>query len=168
MAQAPARNQKMKRTVLESRRQVMSAVVCDYPGGRECAAARLGLPIKKLDNHVYESAGSRPLSDDQLHQLEQEAGTTHFPDYVAALYGGVFVPVANPDELDNIELYERCMKTAVKRGAVDKIIAGALANGEIDEGEAKAILDAHRQHMAARHSEVHAVILLHRARSGQN
>lgn len=126
----------MKRTVLETRRQVMSAVVCDYPGGHECAAAWLGLPIKKLDNHVYESAGSRPLSDEQLHQLEQQAGTTHFPDYVAALYGGVFVPVANPDELDNIELYERCMKTAVKRGTVDKIIAEA--HGEIGDGEAKA------------------------------
>ncbi len=159
----------MKRTVLDTRRQVMSAVVCDYPGGRECAAARLGLPIKKLDNHVYENAGSRPLSDEQLHQLEQEAGTTHFPDYVAALYGGVFVPVANPDELDNIELFERCMKTAVKRGAVDRIIAEALSNGEIDNEEARAILEAHRQHIAARHSEIHAVILLHKAReSGQN
>ncbi|TLX52833.1 hypothetical protein DN826_21580 [Stutzerimonas nosocomialis] len=154
----------MKRTVLDTRRQVMSAVVCDYPGGRECAAARLGLPLKKLDNHVYENAGSRPLSDEQIHQLEQEAGTTHFPDYVASLYGGVFVPVANPDELDNIELYERGMRTAVKRGAVDKIIAEALSNGEIDDGEAKAILDAHRQHMAARHAEVHAVIVLHQVR----
>jgi len=169
MATGPARNQKMKRTVLDTRRQVMSAVVCDYPGGRECAAARLGLPLKKLDNHLYENAGSRPLSDEQIHMLEQQAGTTHFPDYVAALYGGLFVPVANPDELDNIELFERCMKTAVKRGAVDRIIAEALGNGEIDDGEARAILDAHRQHMAARHSEVHAVILLHKAREpGQN
>jgi len=169
MATAAARNQKMKRTVLDTRRQVMSAVVCDYPGGRECAAARLGLPLKKLDNHLYENAGSRPLSDEQIHMLEQQSGTTHFPDYVAALYGGVFVPVANPDELDNIELFERCMKTAVKRGAVDRIIAEALSNGEIDEGEARAILGAHRQHMAARHSEVHAVILLHKARKpGQN
>lgn len=159
----------MKRTVLDTRRQVMSAVVCDYPGGRECAAARLGLPLKKLDNHLYENAGSRPLSDEQIHMLEQQSGTTHFPDYVAALYGGVFVPVANPDELDNIELFERCMKTAVKRGAVDRIIAEALSNGEIDEGEARAILAAHRQHMVARHSEVHAVILLHKARKpGQN
>lgn len=159
----------MKRTVLDTRRQVMSAVVCDYPGGRECAAARLGLPLKKLDNHLYENAGSRPLSDEQIHMLEQESGTTHFPDYVAALYGGLFVPVANPDELDNIELFERCMKTAVKRGAVDRIIAEALSNGEIDDGEARAILEAHRQHMAARHSEIHAVILLHKAREpGQN
>lgn len=159
----------MKRPILETRRQMMSAVVCAYPGGRECAAARLGLDLKKFDNHLYENAGSRPLSDEQIHMLEQESGTTHFPDYVAALYGGLFVPVANPDELDNIELFERCMKTAVKRGAVDRIIAEALSNGEIDEGEARAILEAHRQHMAARHSEIHAVILLHKARKpGQN
>ncbi|XQR91382.1 hypothetical protein HKW98_09105 [Stutzerimonas urumqiensis] len=140
---------------------MMSAVVCDYPGGRECAAARLGLPLKKLDNHVYECAGSRPLTDEQIHLLEQASGTTHYPDYVAALYGGVFVPIANPDELDNVELYERSIETAVKRGAVDQIIAKALADGEIDAGEAKAILEAHRRHMAARHTEVNAVIVLH-------
>lgn len=49
-------NEKMKRPILETRRQVMSAVVCTYPGGRECAAARLGLPLKRLDNQVYENA----------------------------------------------------------------------------------------------------------------
>lgn len=161
MASAQVRNQKMKSPVLETRRQVMSAVIGDYPGGRECAAARLGLPLKKLDNHLYENAGSRPLSDEQIRLLEQDAGTSHFPDYVAALYGGVFVPVTAPEELDNVELYERSIKTAVKRGVVDQIIAEALGNGAIDKGEAKAILKAHRAHMAARHAEVSAVIALH-------
>lgn len=53
----------MKRPALETRRQVISAVICVYPGGRECAAARLGLPLKKFDNHAYETAGCRPLND---------------------------------------------------------------------------------------------------------
>src|SRR3990167_8985363 len=94
-------NQKMKRSILETRRQVMSAVVSAYPGGRDCAASRLGLStVKKLDNHVYENAGSQPLTDEQIHMLEQQTGTTHLPDYISALYGGVFVamPDAGPGQ----------------------------------------------------------------------
>lgn len=152
----------MKRPLLETRRQVMSAVVCAYPGGRECAAAMLGLPLKKLDNHVYESAGSRPLSDEQLRLLEQQSGTTYLPDYICGLYGGVFVPLADAERLDNVELYSMAMDTGAKRGAVDKVIANALADGQIDEAELAEIVAAHRQHIAARHAEVGAVITLHR------
>lgn len=152
----------MKRPLLETRRQVMSAVVCAYPGGRECAAAMLGLPLKKLDNHVYESAGSRPLSDEQLRLLEQQSGTTYMPDYICGLYGGVFVPLADAERLDNIELYSMAMDTGAKRGAVDKVIANALADGQIDEAELAEIVAAHRKHIAARHAEVDAVITLHR------
>lgn len=151
----------MKRPILETRRQMMSAVVCAYPGGRECAAARLGMDVKKFDNHLYENAGSKPLSDEQIHLLEQQAGTSHFPDYVAAMYGGVFVPDANPGDLDNLALYERSMRTAVLRGAVDQILCEALENGYIDEDERKVILAAHHRHMAARHEEINAVIVLH-------
>ena len=152
----------MKHPLLETRRQVMSAVVCAYPGGRECAAAMLGLPLKKLDNHVYESAGSRPLSDEQLRLLEQQSGTTYLPDYICGLYGGVFVPLADAERLDNIELYSMAMDTGAKRGAVDKVIANALADGQIDEAELAEIVAAHRKHIAARHAEVDAVITLHR------
>lgn len=69
----------MKRPILETRRQVVRAVVAAYPGGRECAAPRIDLKLKKLDNHVYENAGSQPLTDDQLHRLEEQACTTHLP-----------------------------------------------------------------------------------------
>lgn len=152
----------MKYPLLETRRQVMSAVVCAYPGGRECAAAMLGLPLKKLDNHVYESAGSRPLSDEQLRLLEQQSGTTYLPDYICGLYGGVFVPLADAERLDNVELYSMAMDTGTKRGMVDRIIAAALADGQIDESELAEIIAAHRKHIAARHAEVGAVITLHR------
>lgn len=152
----------MKHPVLETRRQVMREVVSSYPGGRECAASRLGFPLKKLDNHLYENAGSRPLTDEQIHQLEQDNRTTHLPDYIAALYGGVFVPVVHPDQIDNIDLYARSVKTAIKRGKVDQIIAAALEDGEIDDDEVTQILAAHYRYIAARVAEILAVIALHR------
>lgn len=157
----------MKRPVLETRRQVVSAVVCAYPGGRECAAARLGYELKKFDNHVYENAGSRPLSDDQIHMLERDAGTSFFPEYVASLYSGMFVPIADPDTLDNIELYSRSVSTAAKRGVVDQIIDKALADGVIEKGEAAAILAAHSKYLSARHGEVLATIQLHSKEADQ-
>jgi hypothetical protein len=152
----------MKHDILDSRRQVMSTVVTSYPGGRECAAARLGLPLKRLDNQVYEQNGVMPLSDTQLHMLELETGTTHLPDYICALYGGVFVPMPNAEALDNIELYIRSLRTDVSRGKVDHLITQALDDGLIDEAELAEIVAAHRQHIAARHAEVGAVITLHR------
>lgn len=152
----------MKRPLLETRRQVMSAVICAYPGGRECAAARLGLPLKKLDNQAYEAAGHRPLSDEQLHLLEQQAGTFYLPDYICGLYGGVFVPTLEAEQLDNVELYALAMDAEAKRGAVARIVAAALDDGQIDEGELAEIVAAHRQHIAAEHAEIGAVITLHR------
>jgi hypothetical protein len=60
-----------------------------------------------------------------------------------------------------MELYHRAVDTAKRRGRVDLIIAKALEDGAIDEGEANAILDAHRRYVSARHAGIAAVIVLH-------
>lgn len=97
----------MKRPVLDSRKSVVMAVIGAYPGGRSYASADLGMPIKKFDNQAYENAGSRPLTDEHIHRLEKVAGTTFLPDYIASMYGGMFVPLSLPETLDNVELYTR-------------------------------------------------------------
>tara|TARA_R110000868_G_scaffold274395_2_gene533821 strand:+ start:722 stop:1192 length:471 start_codon:yes stop_codon:yes gene_type:complete len=152
----------MVRSILDSRRKVVSAIIQAFPGGRECAAALLGLELKKFDNHAYENAGHRPLADEQIHALEQVARTTFLPDYLCSLYGGVFVVMPEQAELDNVELYRMALDADVKEGRVDQVIAKALASGDIDEQELAEIIVAHRQHIAARHAEVGAVITLHR------
>ncbi|RUT39767.1 hypothetical protein WG29040_05460 [Pseudomonas sp. PAMC 29040] len=154
----------MRCRILEARKDVIRAIVVSV-GGRKNATAHLGMKNeKKFDNHAYQNAGSSPLTDAQIYQLEQVAGTTHYPSYIAEIYGGMFVPVAEPDSLDNVEMYARCVQTAAKRGTVDQIIAQALEDGEIDQAEADAILKADSLHIAARHSEVLAVIQLHGTR----
>ena len=168
MAPGHREKQNMKSSVLKTRRQVVSAIICAYPGGRECAAARIGLLLKKFDNHAYENNSSRPLTDDQIYQLELEAGTTFLPEYIAAMFGGMFVPVAEPDSLDNVEMYARCVQAAAKKGTVDHLIAEALKDGTINEAEAEAILHADTLHLAARHAEVLAVIQLHASKSGKS
>ncbi len=154
----------MKTPVLETRRKVMTTVANAYPGGRDCAAARLGIPLKRLENQMYETAGVKPLSDGDLYVLEQEMGTSYLPDYICAMYGGVFVRTPEAGDLDNVDLHHRSLLTAVKRGRVDQMIALALEDGEISAEEAKEILALHAKHMAARHEEVRAVLELHRAK----
>lgn len=153
----------MKRQILDSRRKAVMAAVGAFPGGRECAATHLGLEnVKRLDNQVYENPGHRPLTDEQVHQLESVSGTSFLADYIAALYDGVFAPMPGNGPLDNLDLYERSLATDVAEGTVDQIIARALKDGQIDEAEIAEIIAAHRLHLAARHTEVGAVITLHR------
>ena len=157
----------MKRPVLNTRTAVVSAVICSYPGGRAYAAANLGMNLKKFDNQAYENAGSRPLTDEHIFRLEQQSGTTFLPSYVAAMYGGMFVPVIHPENLDNVEMYTRAMQSSAKQGTVDQIIAQALDDGVITDVEAELIQNAHTLHMAARTAEVYAAIDLYRAKSGK-
>ncbi|WP_273809913.1 MULTISPECIES: YmfL family putative regulatory protein [unclassified Pseudomonas] len=151
----------MKHPTLETRRQVVSAVICAYPGGRECAAARLGLPLKKFDNHAYETAGCRPLTDAQILLLEEETDTTYLADYLAAQYGGFFVRGVEVGELDNLDLYARSVDTAVKRGLLDQIIGRALEDGVVTPKEIVEILAAHHVFMSSSLAGLHAMIALH-------
>lgn len=167
MVRSLREQQKMKSQVLKTRREVVRAIICTYDGGRDRAAIQLGLSLKKFDNHAYENNNCRPLTDLQIFQLEQVTRTQHLANYVAALYGGMFVPVAHPDSLDNVEMYARAMRTSARQGTVDQIIAQALEDEVITDDEAELILNAHLLHMAARTAEVHAAIDLYRAKSGK-
>lgn len=155
----------MNSSILKTRKDVMKEIIRAYPGGRVQAAADLGVNLKHFDNHAYENGSTRPLYDAQVRQLEATTGTNFLPDYIAALYGGIFVKVADVGELDNIELYAMSMVTSAKRGAVDLEIAKALADGSISQDEADEIMRAHEAHMSARHTEVRSAIALHRARA---
>ena len=154
----------MKTPVLETRREVMVEAASAFPGGQPCAAACLGINPKRLKNQIYDGVGCVPLSDEQIHVLESQVGTTHLPDYICAMYGGIFVRLPDVEDLDNVDLHHRSLNTMAKRGMVDQMIVEALKSGEIDDSEAQEILALHAKHMAARHEEVKAVIELHRAK----
>lgn len=155
-------NEKMKRQILDSRRKVAQEIVGAFPGGRECAATYLGLDLKRFDNQLYQSAGHQPLSDEQLQKLEAVSGTTYLPDYITGLYSGLFTRLPELAELDNVELFRLALEADVAEGTLNKTIADAIAHDGIDAKELAAIIQAHRQHLAALHTEVQAVIALHR------
>lgn len=152
----------MKRQILDSRRRVVQAVIGAFPGGRECAAALLGMDLKQFDNKAYENPGHRPLSDEQVRQLELVAGTSFLPDYISGLYSGVHASLPSAAQLDNVELYHLAMDADVKEGQLSQTIAQAIGKDGIDNEELAIIQDLHRKHIAALHTEVLAVIALHR------
>ncbi|MCY1306367.1 hypothetical protein D3C76_134960 [compost metagenome] len=139
----------------------MKAATTDFPGGQVCAAAHLGIKPKRLQNQVYETAGCVPLSDTELHALEAVSGTSYLPDYICAMYGGVFMPLPVVEELDNVDLHSRSIEAAARRGKVDMLIAEFLADGVIDKAEAEEILAVHRKYLSSRSAEVHATIALY-------
>ena len=162
MRPAQGENEKMRRQILDSRRRVVQAVIGAFPGGRECAAALLGMDLKQFDNKAYENPGHRPLTDEQVRQLELVAGTSFLPDYISSLYSGVHAFLPAPAKLDNVELYHLAMDADVKEGQLSQTIAEAIGKDGIDSQELASILHLHRQHVAALHTEVLAVIALHR------
>lgn len=155
----------MKTPVLETRRQVMAEVSNAFPGGMDCAAARLGIKDKRLENQIYETAGCKPLSDTEIHVLEGETKTTHLPNYICAMYGGVFVRTPDAAHLDNVDLYQRSLNASAQRGALDQMVASALEDGEIDADEAKKIRAMHAKYLSASLEAVAAVIELHKAKA---
>lgn len=86
---------------------------------------------------------------------------TYLADYIASMYGGMFVPLSLPETLDNVELYSRSLKASAKRGKVDQIMAAALDDGIIEKREADAIVAALITYMSARYAEVFATIQLY-------
>jgi len=77
------------------------------------------------------------------------------------MYGGMFVPLSLPENLDNVELYSRSLKASAKRGKVDQIMSAALDDGVIERREADAIIAALLTYMSARYAEVFATIQLY-------
>ncbi|WP_426201065.1 YmfL family putative regulatory protein [Pseudomonas sp. TWP3-1] len=155
----------MKPSVLETRRAAVIAAANAISGGLPCAAAFLGEEdFKRFKNRIYESAGVKRLTDDEVCVLETQAKTTFLPDYICGMYGGVFVKIPEAGELDNVDLYQRSLAASAQRGALDQMVASALEDGEINSDEAKKIRALHAKYMSASLEAVGAVIELHKVR----
>lgn len=156
----------MKSPALDTRKQVVVAVAKAFPGGRECAAAFLGMEnFKRFENQIYEAAGVKPLTDGEVCALETQAKTSYLPEYICAMYGGVFVKLPDAGELDNVDLYQRALDTSAQRGALDQMVSLALEDGEIDASEAKKIRAMHAKYISASLETVAAVIELHQVKA---
>ena len=141
-------------------KSVVKAMCKAYPGGRSAMAGALGMSEAGFNNNLYEKNGCRFFEIVELEAMEDISGTSFLAEYFAHRRGGLFVDIPQLDELDQVELFSKSMRTAAHRGHVDMIIQAALEDGVIDEAEAAEIMKYHHRHLSARDAEVRAVLAL--------
>lgn len=141
-------------------KSVVKAMCKAFPGGRSAMAGGLGMTETQFNNNLYEKNGCRFFEVSELEAMEDISGTSCLAEYFAQRRGGLFVDIPHMEELDQVELFSKSMRTAAHRGHVDMIIQASLEDGVIDAAEAEEIMKFHRRHLAARDVEVRAVIAL--------
>ncbi|WP_426817897.1 YmfL family putative regulatory protein [Winslowiella sp. 2C04] len=141
-------------------KETVKAMCKALPGGRAAMAGALGMTICQFNNNLYEKNGCRFFEHHELEAMEDLSGTNLLANYFASRRGALLVDVPKFEELDQVELFSKAVRTAAKRGHVDQLIQQALEDGVIDDSEAKEIEFHHAKHLAARDEEVRAVIAL--------
>lgn len=147
-------------------KDTVKAMCKAYPGGRSAMAGALGMTVTEFNNNLYEKNGCRFFEHHELEAMEDISGTSLLAEYFSRRRGGMHVDVPKFEELDQVELFQKSIRTAAERGQVDLIIQKALADGVIDEGEAAEIEIHHAKHLAAREEEIRAILALFGRKKG--
>lgn len=115
-----------------------------FSGGRAELARKLGLSYDQYRNRL-ESGGTRgackPFDAQQLEDIQFITGTAYIAQYFANKAGQMTVAIPS-SEVDGEELSEIQIGEAAAIGGLSVIIAQALADGQIDDNEAKLIDEA--------------------------
>lgn len=108
--------------------------ITDLPGGYAEAAEWLGVTENALFNRLrIEGDQIFPLGWAMV--LQRAGGSNHIADAVARHSQGVFVPLADVDEVDNADINQRLMESIEWIGRHSNFVRKATADGVIDEAE---------------------------------
>ncbi len=108
--------------------------ITDLPGGYAEAAEWLGVTENALFNRLR-------VDGDQIFPLgwamvlQRAGGSTYIADAVARHSQGVFVPLADVDDLDNADINQRLMESIEWIGRHSNFVRKATADGVIDADE---------------------------------
>jgi hypothetical protein len=135
-------------------KDVLYQLACDYPGGLEALAQRMGSKAQHLRNRMGPQIASEPSLRDLSLTIEysQEAGKKNALDPLHALcwqHRGIFVPL---DELG--EVSDECILKATAHvmqhlGEVTSAVSEALEDNHITDREADQIESRVRRVIAA-------------------
>lgn len=108
--------------------------ITELPGGYAEAAEWLGVTENSLFNRLR-------IEGDQIFPLgwalvlQRAGGSNHIADAVARHSNGVFVPLADVDDVDNGDINQRLMESIEWIGKHSHYVRKATADGIIDEAE---------------------------------
>jgi len=142
-------------------KETVKAMCKAFAGGRAAMAGALGMTLPHFNNNLYEKNGCRFFEHHELEAMEDLSGTNLLAEYFASRRGALLVEIPTFEELDQVDLFERGIRSAANRGHVDQVIGKSLEDGHITKEEADEIMTYHRRHLAAREEEVRAIITLY-------
>ena len=143
----------MKRTIIE--------MIEKIPSGKSAVAGFLGLTESALNNRLYQTKGQR-FTCEELVAIQQAFGLTDYTDELCRQAGGVFVPLPQFSQLDNVELSHLQIKEAAARGLLFETLHEALLDGEINAAEERVLRKLLDRHVAATRYSIECVIGLNK------
>lgn len=108
--------------------------ITDLPGGYAEAAEWLGISENALFNRLR-TEGDQIFPLGWAIVLQRAGGSNHIADAVARHSQGVFVPLADVDEVDNDDINQRLMESIEWIGRHSAFVRKATADGVIDAEE---------------------------------
>ena len=113
--------------------------ITDLPGGYAEAAEWLGVTENALFNRLrVEGDQIFPLGWSMV--LQRAGGSQHIADAVARQSGGVFVPLADVEEVDNADINQRLLEVIEQITSYSQQIRAAIEDGVIEPHE-RAVID---------------------------
>lgn len=131
-----------------NKKEMVNKTILDITGGKEAAAAVLGMSVDSFNNHLYEKKGSRFFSVDELVEMADLMNTTYVAEYFAHRVGHLVVEVPNLAEFDSVDMFDCHLQLNAVKGMLDKTIEEAKADGVFDTEERKAIGQLKREYQA--------------------
>ncbi|MCC3720554.1 hypothetical protein LLP99_18940 [Rouxiella badensis] len=147
-------------------KDTVKAMCKAFAGGRAAMAGALGMTLTHFNNSLYEKNGCRFFEHHELEAMEDLSGTNLLAEYFARRRGALLVEIPTFEELDQVCLFEKAVRTAANRGHVDQMIGESLEDGVITAEEAEEIMTYHHRHLAAREDEVRSIVRLY-SKSGK-
>lgn len=132
-----------------------------FSGGRAEIARQMGLSYDAYRNRLREDREDQQFTASQLEDIQFITGTAYVAQYFANKAGQMTVAIPS-SEVDGEELSEIQIGEAAAIGGLSVIIAQALADGQIDDNEAKLIDEATLNAVAKLIGKSQAIMQLYR------
>lgn len=120
-------------------KEVVKEMCKAMPGGRSAMAGALGISETTFNNKLYEKNGCRFFEHDELEAMEELSGTTKLVEYHMERHSMVPATKVEPENLDEVELFEIKMNLGAMQGALSILIHESISDGVLTDDEIKAI-----------------------------
>jgi hypothetical protein len=122
-----------------NKKEMVNQTITGITGGKEAAAAILGMSVDSFNNHLYEKKGSRFFSVDELVELADLTKTPIVAEYFAERIGYLVVEQPRIAQLDSVDMFDCHLQLNAVKGLLDKTIDEAKKDGVFDKQERREI-----------------------------